>query len=94
LEKEGQARKDLKITKSDIVAALDSSEFETRIILNELDPTSPSENKLSDDLRNGLQWGHVKMLRRFVVLEQLTSELREQGFFQFKDRAHKIFAKL
>jgi hypothetical protein len=94
LEKEGQSRKELKITKNDIVAALDSGELETRIALNELEPTSRIDNKLSDDLRKGLQFGREKMLRRFEVLEQLRPEYREQGFMELKDRLSKLFAKL
>ena len=94
LEREAQSGKDLKTIKSDIVAALDRSEFETRIILNELQPGWRSDSKLSDDLRNGLKWGRQTILRRFEVIEQLPTEDREQAFMQFKDRTHKQFAKL
>ena len=94
LEREGQSGKDLKTIKSDIVAALDRSEFEARIILNELQPGSRSGSKLSDDLRNGLTWGRQTILRRFEVIEQLPTEDQEQAFMRFKERAHKLFAKL
>jgi hypothetical protein len=94
LEKEGQSRKDPKIIKSDIVAALNAGEFETRIILNELQLSSPSDSKLSDDLRNGLQWGREKMLRRFEVVEQLPAEERQKAIMELKERSRKLFAKL
>ena len=95
LEKEGQSHKDnLKIIKSDIVAALNAGDVETRIILNELQPRSRTDIKLSDDLKNGLHWGREKMLRRFEVLEQLPTEDRERGFMELKERSHKLFAKL
>jgi hypothetical protein len=94
LEKEGQSGKDLKTIKSDIVAALNAGEFETRIILKELQPSSPTDSKLSDDLRNGLHWGREKMLRRFEELEQVPSEYREEELVKVKERAHKVLAKL
>jgi hypothetical protein len=94
LDKEGQSRKDLKLTKSDIVAALNTGEVEALITLNELEPTWRKNEKLSDHLRNGLQVGREKMLRRFEVLEQLPAENREQGFMELKERSHKLFAKL
>jgi len=94
LEKEGQSRKDLKTTKSDIVAALDSSEAEARTTLNELQPSALMNNKLSNALRTGLQIGREKMLRRFEVLEQLPPQDREQGFLELKERSNKLFAKL
>jgi hypothetical protein len=94
LEKEGQSLNDLRIMKSDIVAALDTGESETRIILSELEPTSRIDNKLSDDLRSGLHWGREKMLRRFEALEQQPAEYREQAFMELKDRLRKLFAKL
>lgn len=94
LDKEGPSRKDLKTIKTDIVAALDTDESETRIILNELQPTSRIDSKLSDGLRAGLQWGREKMLRRFEVVEQLPPEYREQAFMELKERSRKLFAKL
>jgi hypothetical protein len=94
LNKEGLSRKDLKIIKSDIVAALNAGEFETRITLNELQPSSRTDSKFSDDLKNGLHWGREKMLRRFEVLEQLPPESREHGFMELKQRSDKLFAKL
>lgn len=93
-EKEEQSRKDLKTIKSDIVAALNADESETRIILNELQPDSRSDSKLSEDLRNGLHWGREKMLRRFEELEQVPTEYREKAFMRVKEQAHKVFAKL
>ena len=94
LEREGQSRKDLKTTKSDIVAALNTSESETLASLSELSPISRSDNQLSDELKAGLQWGREKMLRRFDDLEKLPAENREQGFTQLTDRARKLFSKL
>jgi len=94
LEKEGQSPKDLKTIKSDIVAALNAGEFETRSILNELQPSSRSDSKLSDDLRAGLQWGRETILQRFEEVEQSATEHREEAFMKLKDRSHKLFAKL
>lgn len=92
LEKEERSRQDLNIIKSNIVSALNTGEVETRIILEEL--TSRSDTKLSDDLRNGLQLGREKMLRRLEEMEQLPTEHREQAFMKFKDRLRKRFSKL
>lgn len=93
-EKKGHLRKDLEMVKSDIMAALDTGESETRIILNELQPALRNDDKLSDDLRNGLQWGREKMLRRFEVLEQQPAESWERAFLELKERTHKVFQKL
>lgn len=94
LEREGQSQKDLKTTKSDIVAALNTSESETLVSLSELSPISRSDNQLSDELKAGLQWGREKMLRRFDDLEKLPAENREQGFTQLIDRARELFSTL
>jgi hypothetical protein len=95
LEREGKSPKNLIRTKNDIVAALDSGEVETRNTLSELEPTLAIENeKLSDNLKAGLQWGRAKMLRRFEVVEKLPTEAREEGFTEFKARSQKLFAKL
>lgn len=94
LEREGQSRKDLERTKSDIVAALNTSESETLASLSELSPISRSDNQLSDELKAGLEGGRQKMLRRFDDLEKLPAENREQGFMQLRDRARKLFLKL
>ena len=94
LEKEGQSRKDLQITKSEIVAALDSGESETLITLNELEPTSRTEHRFSDDLKTGLEVGRQKMLQRFEILKELPTEYREKGFIEYKERSSKLFAKL
>jgi hypothetical protein len=94
LEREGQSRKDLKTTKSDIVAALNTNESETLVSLSELSPISRSDNQLSDEVKAGLQWGREKMLQRFDVLEKLPTEERGQGFTELRDRSRKLFAKL
>jgi len=94
LEKEGPYPKDLKMVKSNIAAALNTSESEMLISLSELQPALGSDRRLSDHLRNGLQVGREKMLRRFEVLEQLSDEDRQQGFVEFKDRSQKLVAKL
>lgn len=94
LEREGQSRKDLKTTKSDVFAALNTSESETLVSLSELSPTSRSDNQLSDELKAGLQWGREKMLQRFNILEKLPIENREQGLTELKARAQKLFSKL
>ena len=92
LEKEGTAPKDINRTK--IVAALDVGESETRVTLSEIEPTPRLDEKLSDDMKEGLQVGREKMLRRFEVVEHLPAEFREKGLIEFKERANKLFAKL
>lgn len=92
LEKEELSRQDLNIIKGKIVSALNTGEVETRSILQEL--TSRSDTKLSDNLRNGLQWGREKMLRRFEAVEQLPTEHREQAYMRFKDQLRKLLEKL
>ena len=94
LERDGQSQKDLKTTKSDIVAALNPSESETLATLNELSPTSRNDNQLSDELKAGLQWGREKMLQRFNVLEELPAENRERGLTELKAKAQKLLSKL
>ncbi len=84
LEKEGPLQRDVTAIKRDVVAVLKIDEFETRISLSELQPNARSDNKPSDDLRNGLEVGRSKILQRFEVLEQLPSEHREKGFSEFK----------
>lgn len=93
LKQEDQFRKDLKQAKSDALAAMDTDEFQTRMALNELNP-SQSDDQLSDDLRNGLQVGRQKMLKRLEVIEQLPADSRERGFNEFKERANKLLLRL
>jgi hypothetical protein len=93
-ENQGPSYKDLKTTRSDIAAALNTNESEALLTLRELEPLTRSDSKLSDDLKKGLQVGREKMLRRFEILEQIPTEYREQGFIEYKDRLHKSFAKL
>jgi hypothetical protein len=94
LEKEGVLRGDFKMIKSDLIAALNTDESQTRIELSQLQAVIRRDNNLSDDLMNGLQVGRQKMLQRFGVLEQLPTENREKGFLEFKERANKLLAKL
>lgn len=94
LEREGQSQKDLKTTRSDIAAALNTSESEALVSLSELSPTPRSDYQLSDALKAGLQWGREKMLRRFDELEKLPANDREQGFSRLKDRTRNLFARL
>ena len=94
LEKEGQLPEDLGMVKSHILAALDTGESETRIILKELQPASRPDAKLSDDFRNGLQWGREGMLRRFEVIERQPAESRDRAFLELKDRINKVYQKL
>lgn len=94
LEKEGSIRRDFKAIKEDMAVALNTDKVESQITLRELQPSSESEKKFSDDLKNGLQVGREKMLRRFEVLEQLPTYRREHGLIEFKERANKLFAKL
>ena len=93
LEKEGQL-KDLRMVKSDILAALDTGESETRITLKELQPASRTDAKLSDDFRNGLQWGREGMLRRLEVIERQPPESRQRALLELKDRTNKLYQKL
>ena len=94
LEKEGQLPKDLRMVKNDVLAALDTGESETRIILKELQPASRTDAPLSDDFRNGLQWGREGMLRDFEVIERQPPESRDRAFLELKDRINKVYQKL
>jgi hypothetical protein len=91
---EGQSPADLKTTRSDIVTALETTESETLASLSELSPTPGSDNKLSDALKAGLQWGREKMLQAFDNLEKLPTEERRQAFTEFKARSQKLVSKL
>lgn len=93
LEKQRQLRKDLKTIKSDIEAALNAGEPETLITLKELQPTR-NDSKLSDHVRNGLQWGRETLQHKLEVIEQLPSEAREQALIRLKERSQKLLAKL
>ncbi len=79
LEKEGLSRKDIKVLKGDITAALDAGEDDARLIRKELRPASGMDDELSENLKEGLHWGREKMLRRFQTLEQLPTERQEEG---------------
>ena len=79
------------MVKSDILAALDAGESETRIILRELQADSQTDAKLSDDFRNGLQWGREGMLRDFEVIERQPVESRQRAFLELKDRIKKQY---
>ena len=93
LEKQGQLRKDLKTIKSDIEAALNAGEVETLITLKELQPTR-NDSKLSDHVRNGLQWGRETLQHKLEAIEQLPSESWEQALIRLKERSQKLLAKL
>jgi hypothetical protein len=94
LEKEGQLPQNLEMVKSHILAALDTGESEPRIILKELQPDSRTDAKLSDDFRNGLQWGREGMLRRFEMIEREPPTSRDRAFLELKDRINKLYQKL
>lgn len=94
LEQERFSRKDIKALKGEITAALNAGEDEARITRNELFPASQMDDDLSEALKKGLHWGREKMLRKFQVLEQLSTERQKDGLIELKDRAHKLFAKL
>ncbi|HEX7722277.1 MAG TPA: hypothetical protein VF397_08965 [Pyrinomonadaceae bacterium] len=94
LEQEGQLPEDLGMVKSHILAALDAEESETRIILKELQPASRTDAKLSDDFRNGLQWGREGILRRFEKIERQPPTSRDRAFLELKDRINKLNQKL
>jgi hypothetical protein len=93
-EKHGQSPENLGMVKSEIASALDADESETRIILKELQPDSRTDTKLSDDFRNGLQWGREGLLRTLEQIEQLPPNSRDRAFQELKDRAHKLHQKL
>ena len=93
LEKQGQSGNDLKTIKSEMEAALNADEFEIRTIVKELQPTR-TDSKLSDNLKNGLQWGRETMLRKLEDVEQQPSENREQALKRLQERLPKLFAKL
>jgi hypothetical protein len=93
LEKQGQLRKDLKTIKSDIEAALNAGEYETLITLKELQPTR-NDSKLSDHVRNGLQWGRETLQHKLEAIEQMPSEFRELALIRLKEGSQKLLAKL
>ena len=90
LEKQG---KDLKTIKSDIEAALNAGELETLSTLKELQPTR-NDSKLSDHVRNGLQWGRETLQHRLEAIEQLPSESQEHALIRLKERSQFVLAKL
>lgn len=97
LEKQRNLPKDLKILKGDVVAALDSEESETLGTLNELqaaDSGRRRSDKLSEDMRTGLQFGRQTMLRRLEELEEYPSESRERAFVELKTRSSNLLTKL
>jgi hypothetical protein len=94
LDKEGQLNKDLRMVKTDILAALDSGESETRIILKELQPASRLDVPLSDDFKSGLQWGREGMLRRLETLERQPPESRDRAFLELRERTLKLYQQL
>ena len=94
LEKEGQLPDDLGTLKKHILAAMDTDESETRIILKELRPALRADDKLSDDFRNGLQWGREGILRTFEDIELQPPTVRHQGVLELKDRLNKQHQKL
>ena len=99
LERQENLPKDLKVLKGDVAAALNIAESETLTTLNELRPAGTlssrtKNNKLSDDVRKGLQVGQEKMLRRLEALEQVPSESRERAFTEFKTRSSNLLTKL
>jgi hypothetical protein len=90
LEKQG---KDLKTIKSDIEAALNAGELETLSTLKELQPTR-NDSKLSDHVRNGLQWGRETLQHRLEAIEQLPSESQEHALIRLKERSQFVLTKL
>jgi hypothetical protein len=85
--------KDLKTIKSDIEAALNAGELETLSTLKELQPTR-NDSKLSDHVRNGLQWGRETLQHRLEAIEQLPSESQEHALIRLKERSQFVLAKL
>lgn len=96
LEKEARLPKNLRVLKDDVVAALNTAESETLVTLNELQEADPLRrgNKLSDDVRAGLQVGREKMLQRLEALEQFPSDVRETAFMELKTRSSYLLTKL
>lgn len=93
LEKQEKLPKDLKLLKGDVVAALNAGESETLTTLNELQPLL-RRNRLSDDVKKGLQVGRGKILQRLEALEQFPSYLRESAFTELKTRSNDLVTKL
>lgn len=85
--------KDLKTIKSDIEAALNAGELETLSTLKELQPTR-NDSKLSDHVRNGLQWGRETLQHKLEAIEQLPSESQQEALTMLKERSQKLLAKL
>jgi len=90
LEKQG---KDLKTIKSDIEAALNAGELETLSTLKELQQNR-NDSKLSDHVRNGLQWGRETLQHKLEAIEQLPSESQEHALIRLKERSQFVLAKL
>ena len=93
LEQEGPLPENLGTLKKHILAALDTEESETRIILKELRPALGADEKLSDDFRNGLQWGRETILQKLENIEGQPSTSRGQAFLELKDRINKVHQK-
>lgn len=95
LEKQTKLPKDLRVLKGDVVAALNTEDSETLTALNELESNPLSRrNKLSDDVRTGLQVGRGKMLQRLEALEQFSSDRKDTAFTELKTRSSNILSKL
>ena len=89
--------KDIRLIKDEVSAALNTTESETLITLNELQPAgglSNASSKLSDDVRQGLQIGREKMLKRVEILQQVPSESLDEAFSELKQRSNNLLAKL
>jgi hypothetical protein len=97
LEKEEDKKpRDLKTLKSDVAAALNTSDAETLTTLNELQSIDPasSDNRLSEGVRGGLQTGREVVLRRLEELENLPSDWVDEGFDRLKTRFRKLLKRL
>lgn len=99
LDKQENFRKEPKVLKDELVAALSTLESETLTTLNELQVpdgvTGRQDNKqLSDGVKEGLQIGREGMVRRLARLEQFPNDSRETAFMELKMRLSKLLTKL
>jgi hypothetical protein len=96
LERQAKLPKDLKGLTDDIVASLDASESESLVTLNELQraDTSSKRNRLSDEVKAGIQVGRGKMLQKLEALERIPNDRWETAFEDLKTRFNHLVVRL
>ncbi len=93
LERQERLPTDVKLLKAEVVAALNADDAEMLTTLNELQPLL-RKNKLSDDVKMGLQFGREKMLQRLEALEHFPTDRRESAFTELKTRSSDLLTRL